>query len=308
MAITGKSIPSSSGADNKINLMDDLKSPKSTLTKLRGVVDFGNLAQFDLYVKGFGLLAVISAPACMETKIQNQNTDNKDLGLQAVALQKSFVSILENEFRGLNGIDNLTADSSEISDGISTMNLITKVTEQGGSSITIDLLKEKSGRPVSKYLDMYLRCISDSRTMYKTYLGAIKTDTVEGINPGFDKEIFNLLYIVTDNTGLQIEGAYAFICSQPTESALSMLETERGSYDFQDISIPWNTFSVRSTHINKLAKSYVDHITIQRDSSDMKWSITNGAGVYTIDDNASATDSSSPSGEGSFEFGVAKPK
>lgn len=292
--VTGSNIQQ----ESRIPLTDGLKQPKSVITNLRGVVNFGDLTQFDFYIRGYALLSVINAPFCMSEAVQNGNN-----GGMYTTLQESFVDILENEFRSLDGINDMEGDTSDVTDGISTMQLITKVTEQSGSSVTIGLIREKAGRTISKYIEYFLRCVKDPRSQFKTYLGAITPATIASIKPGFDKEVFNLLYIVTDDTGFEIEGAYLMLCAQPTTANLSMLEATKGEHDFVDVSTAWNVFPVRSIAINNLAKSYVDNLDgIVRDSTNMEWALSTGNGVYKVTRNAEAGTGNATYKAGTYTF------
>lgn len=256
---------------SKVNISDGLKQAKGTsaISNLRGVVDFGNLQQFDLYEKGYGIFAVINGPYCLSANIQGITNGYANL-------QEAYINILEQEFRGLSGLDDMEGETSSIEDGISTINIITKVTEQSAASVTITLLKEKAGRTISKYHEAFLRCIKDPRSQFKTYLGKINAGNVEDKDPGFDKEVFNFLYVVTDNTGYRVEGAYILLCAQPTQANTSMLESEKGNYEFVDVSVPYNAFPIRSKAVNAIATAYVKNINIIRDSTEYNWSISTG--------------------------------
>ncbi len=256
---------------SKINIGDNLKQAKGTsaISNLRGVVDFGNLQQFDLFETGYGIFGVINGPYCLSANVQGEGSGYS-------ILQEAYIMILEQEFRGLSGLDDMESDSSEITDGISTINLITKVTEQSAASVTITLLREKAGRTISKYHEAFLRCVKDPRSQFKTYLGAIKSNNVDIIDPGFDKEVFNFLYTITDNTGFRVEGAYILLCSQPTNANLSMLETEKGNHEFVDVSLAYNAFPIRSKSVNVIATNYVRALNITRDSTNYNWGISTG--------------------------------
>ena len=75
-----------------------IKMPRSVTeyTLMKGVTDFSNLKQFDIYETGYAFLTVVSVPKFMDllakrdAKVQN--------------LQDGFVHIMEGEFRGLSGL------------------------------------------------------------------------------------------------------------------------------------------------------------------------------------------------------------
>ena len=120
------------------NIFQGLKEPMSvtSYTLMRGVTDFGNLKQYDLYESGYPFLIVVDYPRFLQ-KLKDKNDTYK-------ALIENYIHILEYEFRGLDGLDNITADTSELTNGINTLNLITKVNEQSNGAFTMRFT-EKSG-------------------------------------------------------------------------------------------------------------------------------------------------------------------
>lgn len=240
---------------------DGTKLPKdgSLFTSMRGVTDFGNLAQWDMYESGYGAFANINGPDFMK----------QDTG--SAAILKAFILILENEFKGLEGIDDMTGETSEITDGISTLNMITKVTEQSGSTVTTNY-NEKSGRTLTKTIELFLRGLKDPKTQAKTYNGALSS-----IYPAeYTKEVFNHLFIVMDNTCLQVEGAYLMLNAQPAKSELSILNYTKGTIEFKELGLEWNVFPVRGPQINKLAQSYLDELNkvVVLNSGKFDWSVS----------------------------------
>ena len=131
---------------------------------MRGVTDFTNAAQFNLYESGYAHLYVISMPKWI-TIMGQQDTDVKKMA-------DTFKYILEYEFKGLDGIDDISTDKLEVTDGISTMNVIGKVTKQSATEVTMSFT-EKSGSAITNFIRYYLEGIKDPRTQAKTYHGLI---------------------------------------------------------------------------------------------------------------------------------------
>ena len=224
----------------------------------RGAADFGNLRQWDLYEKGYSFLTVVTVPEFIQ-KLATSGCSKGPANIKLIAsrLLNNFVYILEHEFRGLTGLSNLTAETSEITDGISSVAMINKVTED--TSITIQMsFFEKSGRTITKFCELFLRGIKDTRTQGKTYFGLIEEGTLE---PGFENEVFSLLYYVTDNTYRNLEGAYLFMCAQITEVPLTeVFESEKGSYSYPEISVSFNCFPVTDDTINQEAARMLEFL------------------------------------------------
>ena len=227
----------------------------------RGAADFGNLQQWDLYEKGYSFLTVVSVPTFIEYIAKGQK------GEPAASMQKiterllnNFVYMLEHEFRGLTGIPSLQTDTSTITDGISELQLINKVNEDTSVQIQMSFF-EKSGRPLTKFSELYIRGIKDSRTQGKTYWGLIDAGVLE---PGFENEVFSLLYYVTDNTYRNLEGAYLFMCAQITEVPLAdIFESQKGTYENPEINLTFNCFPVTNDAINEEAARMLEFLATE---------------------------------------------
>lgn len=221
-----------------------LKTPKniSEFTLMRGVTDFSNLKQFDAFETGYSFLFVLDTPEFMKNDKADALTKE---------LQKTFVSILEGEFRGLDGIPDISSETGNITNGINELNLINKVTEDTSIQVSMSFY-ERSGSPITKYLHRYLTGIKDPRTQAKTYHGLIEDGTIS--NPGPSHEVFTFLYVVTDNTCRRVEKAYLLANAQPTTVPNSTLyNSSKGDIQFQEISIQFNAFPITSDEINLMA-------------------------------------------------------
>lgn len=255
-------------------LFKGLKTPKQ-LTKYnlyRGITDFGTLEQFNIYQSGRSFLKILEYPAFL-----------KSLGEQDPAYQdliNEVLHIIEYEFKGLSGLDDIRADSIEISDGLNGINIINRVTEQSAATITMDYV-EKTGSPITKFTELYLQGIFDTRSSYKHYHGLIEDGVIDD---GYENEIFTFLYWVTDNTGLRIEQAYMLIAGQLTGSPKSIYNSRKGEYDQHDISLEFNCFPARSPQINELANSMLQSMNIIINNSEMSYSYSQNH-ISSLDQN-----------------------
>ena len=229
-------------------MFENLKKPRNlTQYKLmRGVTDFGNLNQFNLYESGYSFLIVCQVPKFMEV-LGSENSDFQDL-------LDNYTHILEYEFRGLDGLENITSDTLEITDGISTLNMISKVTEQSASTISMRFF-EKSGSAITKFHEAFLHGIKDPKTQIKRYHGLIDSGKLED---GYENEIFTFLYFVTDNTATQIEKAYLLLSAQPTTAETSIYNSEKGAIENKEISVEFNCYPVKGEKIYQKAKQMLD--------------------------------------------------
>lgn len=235
-----------------------IKMPRNVTeyTLMKGITDFSNLKQFDLFETGYSFLTVVSVPrfmsllAAQDTKIKN--------------LQDGFVHILEGEFRGLNGIPDITSDPGQINNGVGELNLINNVTMDISAEVSMTFY-ERSGGLITNYLNYYLTGIKDPYSKAKTYHGLIGNSVTD---PGPDYETFTFLYYVTDNTMRNIEKAYLLVDAQPTQASNSSLyNAQRGSYEFPEIDLSFRCFPIMGDQVNKYAAMMLQNDLTTSDTS-----------------------------------------
>lgn len=229
-------------------MFDYLKKPRDLTgyNLMTGVTDFGNLIQFNMYESGYAALICVKIPKYLDTlaKAEPKYAD----------LINNYKHIIEREFKSLDGLDDITTDMLEITDGINAINAIGKVTMQGGSEFSMRL-QEKSGSPITRVNELYLRGIRDPRGgQVKHYHGLIEKGLLE---PGFEHETFTFLYINTDNTMRNIEKAVLIVGAQPTAAKTSIYNYEKGNIEFADVDISFNGFPITSNEIDKKATEYL---------------------------------------------------
>lgn len=229
-------------------MFKNLKKPRNITdyTLLQGVTDFSEMYQFNLYETGYSFLVVAKIPYFLEKLAQINSEYNY--------LVNSFVHILEYEFRGLDGLEDLTVDTLEITNGINSVNVIGKVND--GSSATVSMrFFEKSGATITKFMELYLTGIKDPKTQIKHYHGLLESGDIE--EAGYEHEIFTLLYMVTDNTAREIERAYLLLAAQPTKAELSIYNSEKGDIGNKEITVEFNCYPVRGEAVYEKAAAYL---------------------------------------------------
>lgn len=227
-----------------------IKMPRSVTeyTLMKGVTDYSNLKQFDIYETGYPLLTVVSIPKFMDILA---NKDNK-----VKVLQDNFIHIIESEFRGLNGVPDITSDPGTITNGVNELQIINNVTMDTSIQISMSFW-ERSGGVLTNYLNYYLTGLKDPYSKAKTYHGLVGNEITE---PGPDNEVFSFLYYVTDNTMRKIEKAYLFCNAQPTTAPDGTLyNAQKGQFDFQEIEISFNCFPIMSDTVNKYAAMMLEN-------------------------------------------------
>lgn len=242
----------------------------------RGVWDLTNLFQFAPYEGGgYCFIAVINAPVFME---KNNYT---------ALLQKAFIRMLENEFKGLDGIEDITTDTMEISDGNRSVSKISKVNQPLMHSISMKYT-EKTGTLIAKYLSTYLKLVKDPGTQTRLYtqFDYYKNNGYKG---GTHHEVFNMLYMITDATCQRIEKAFLLLNAYPTSAPYSdLFNSERGDIGSREVTINFNAAVDDGPIANKIAKAYVQTLVninelaepgmINLNSMNYDWSFHDGYG------------------------------
>lgn len=231
-----------------------LKTPRELLNYnlMRGVTDFSNLEQWDLYEKGYPFLCVVSVPQFLRDLASQDSNIN--------IIVNNYVHILENDFRGIDNIDNITGEAGEITNGIRSISLINKVTKPSNSNFSLNYY-ERSGSILTKAHELYLTGIKDPDTQVKHYHGLIDAwtysgvDTISGKDPGPHQECFTFMYFLTDNTMTKIERAFLIAACQPTSANYSDLYTgNKGDIQFAEISLPFNGFFINNDFVYQKAQ------------------------------------------------------
>ena len=238
----------------KYFMFNDLKSARDVTkyTLFRGTTDWTQLQQFDMYESGYPYLIMVSVPRFLQ-EMADRDTEVK-------TLLDSYKHIIEYEFLGFDsGIQNIEVETQEITNNIQTANVITKVNAPSATSFSMRY-KEKAGAPIEKLHEMYLRCISDPGTTFKTYNGLIgfEDGQIDPRDAGFHKECFSFLYMHTDNTGLLLERAIYWVCCQPTSAPLEIFNGTRGEVQFQELTVEFNGIPLLGDKINAQAKKILD--------------------------------------------------
>jgi hypothetical protein len=263
---------------------DNSKTPIDMDTDLRGVTDWGNLFQFAPYESGYCFLVVLGVPTLANGK-GDLNTGFKEL-------QTNFVKILENEFLGLSGIEDYSVESYTVGIHNSQQEVISKVKGMSNTQISITL-NEKSGTPITTYLSEYLRRVRNPYTGITSYHGAVgspnmiangSTEYIDPYKVAQYKEVFTMLYIVTDNTCLNVEKAFGLINCRPQSASYSDLyNITKGDISTHQVSVNFSCSVREGDKINSAANMYLDKLikttanpigVVDYNSYDFDWSIT----------------------------------
>lgn len=252
-AVNGNSKTTATGVGTSV--FKGLKTPRDLLeyNLMRGVTDFSQLEQFDLYEKGYPWLVVISVPDFM--------TDLAKVNTEIATIVKNYIHVLEHDFRGIDNIENITGEANgEITNGIRSIQLINKVTQ--GASTTFSMrFYERSGSLMTKFNELYLTGVKDKDTQAKTYHGLVDDWIFRGIysdsgaDPGPHREVFAFMYFLTDNTITRIEKAFLICAAQPTTAEFSTIyDGEKGEIGWGELSLAFNGFFINNDQVSLAAQ------------------------------------------------------
>lgn len=265
--------------------------PKNLIqySAFNGVTDFSQIGQFTMYEKGYQQLCVLSMPPFM-TMLGEKDPQNAGL------IVKNFQHILETEFKGLDGLPDITGDTGmQISDGINEVNLIGKVSRDTSIQIS-STFYEKVGSPLIRFCEYYLTGIKDPMTQARTYHNLIKYGFME---PSYENEVFTMMYIATDSTMLRIEKACLLCNCQLTKADTSMYNGARADIGSnQEVTLEWTCFPVFGYEVDKAAARLLQNRTGVK--------VTGTASTTTFDviseDDVLALDSYD------YQYGIMNPK
>lgn len=212
-------------------------------TAYRGVTDFSQIGQFNQFESGYQFLSVLDIPEFLK----------KDPSMDI--MNKNFQHMLEFEFRGMDGLPDIQSDSFEITDGINSARMINKVTMDTSINVSMQYY-EKAGGLITKYSEYYLTGIKDPKTQAKTYHGLIADGTVA---PSLEKEVFTLMYYVTDNTMLRLERAVLLANCQLTRAETSMYNGSRDNISNKEMTIEFQCFPIMGYEVDRAAKYLLEH-------------------------------------------------
>ena len=262
----------------------------SSYTSFRGVTDFSQIGYFNQYETGYQFLSVLQMPRFMDKLAEKGNDGVRNA-------HNAFRNMLENEFRGLEGLPDIQADTYEITDGINSVRMINRVTEDTAITVSMQFF-EKQGSLIERYSEYYLTGIKDLKTQAKTYHGLIRNGEME---PSLENEVFTLLFYATDNTMLRIERAVLLCNCQLTKAESSMYNGSRSDINNHEVTVEFNCFPVRGVLVDRAAKTLLEDITgVDVDNS--------SGGVEIMEGNTTSVDQGIKEIQHSYKLGDGKPK
>lgn len=247
-------------------MFENLVKPNKLTTSdadFRQPFDPTNYPVFKRYESGYGLFLVLEIPNMLT--LLSSTKKGEVTGIEYSRLYSnliaSYVRTLEREFKRLDGLDNITSESIEFN-GMNevSVNSINSVQESYNGAITLTYT-ETHGEVFTKVHELFLKGIDDPVIGHRKHYNGLIDDKI--LAPSFKNEVFSFLFIVTDNTGLQLERAYYFFNAQPTTSHTGELygNFQRGNYEEKELSIEFKCNILSNEAVFKQAKKILNAIT-----------------------------------------------
>lgn len=199
------------------------------------------LRSFDPLKEGWARLFMVRKPAFLQDTIPNKLT--------------YFKHILEYANTGVSGLGDYTLNFQAMTGGYGGRQIqVPTYTSDGTDNFTVTVY-EMSGSPIREVIDFWINGISDKMSTFSHYNGSNLPKMLANQSAEF-------IYVVTDNTGLEVEYACMFANAVPTTIQVSQLDYSAGSHDLVQYTIPFNCIRYDSIQINKLAKKLIEKYRI----------------------------------------------
>ena len=243
-----------------------------------GEADIGLMLNFAPYESGYCFLTVMGTPAMMWGVGQDESAGKTYGGRRGFEqydnrgeLLSSFIHILEKEFSGLSGIEDGQLNSTDISNNVVNVPVITKNDRNSYNNISMTFT-EKSGLPITKFLDLYSKYLYEPNSQVKTYGGRLRSDssakTESGLGDSYsplqkkiNNESFTLLYIITDKSCLLVEKAFILYHAYPLNTSWSSIaDNTKFEIDKKEITINWTCQVLDGPLANKLGVVYMRNL------------------------------------------------
>jgi hypothetical protein len=239
-------------------------------------LDFGQPAQFNVDLSGYPFLHVLKIPTFLQKLKKDDSYAN---------LINNAIWVLENKFKGLDGIDDITTDTYTIDNGFEQVNLIGKTIRPTASTITMEY-DEMTGGLLTKFTELYLEGLQGTRNHYVHYYNKDSDNVAPTID--VSDEIFEFLYYLTDATGINIKKAFIIGLGQFTKVPYStMYNDKRGDRDKKTISLDLNGVPFTDVDITALAQRHVQVINkLRNDGGKSAYSVPSNINLnkgYIID-------------------------
>ena len=203
------------------------------------------LRAFDPLKGGWGRLFMVRKPAFLDETIPDK--------------LKYFKHILEYANTGVSGMGDYTLEFQSMTGGYGGRQIqVPTHTTDGMNNFTVQVY-EMSGSPIREVLDFWINGISDKMSTFAHYNGSTLPKILANQTAEF-------IYVLTDNTGQEVEYACLLADATPTTIPTSVLDYTAGSHDLITYTISFNCIRYDSIQINKVAKALLNKYRVLANS------------------------------------------
>lgn len=213
---------------------------------LRGIMkaDAASLALMNPFQSGRHYFVFTRMPEFMQKAFPTETT--------------RFKALVERFSTAFDGIQDMQAQYGEVNGG-SSMNKFSYLTavEDNFDEFTIRMPYDTNTLDILNYLELWLVGMFDPATTFTHYHG--KLDEFSD-GPSLQHEVAEGIYILLDRARRPIRAA-AIYGIMPTKSHKGQLNSEKGSYDAQQIDLSMKGIKREGYHVNKKAEAILKTIT-----------------------------------------------
>lgn len=207
------------------------------------------LAAYDPFKGGFGRIFMIRKPTFLLDAAHGIK-DKFDI----------FKHILEYANTGISGISDIDVTSETITGGyVGREFAVPTIAKNNTNQFTISTY-EFSGSPMREVLHFWISGVMDLQSGFSTYHG------VESLDVKQSNHTAEFIYVLTDQTGKNIEYCCMFANCFPTNIKMDHLNTRSGEHNIAEMDIPFTCTMYESPKINELGERLLNKYTILMDS------------------------------------------
>ena len=206
------------------------------------------LAQYDPFKSGFYRLFMIRKPLFM-TNLFTQRFNN-------------FKHVLEYGNTAVSGLGDIDVNTTQMTGGYVGRSVeIPTIANDNTTNFTVTVY-EFNGLPMREMLWAWINGVMDTQTGLSHYFGLIEENIVKGDGHGLEKSLANetaeFIYVVTDQTGWNIEYACLLANCFPKNLSNDMFNSQAGQHELAQLQIQFSCVKYESPQINEVAKALLN--------------------------------------------------
>ena len=94
------------------------------------------------------------------------------------------------------------------------------------------------------------------------------------MEPGYENEVFSFMYLVCDNTLMNLEKCIYIVAAQPTGAQWDIYNSEKGSIEFKELDVEFKGYPIVGRKINEKGKEFLNWIRQNTTWDEMEFNYT----------------------------------